>query len=99
MAVSGTGASASFGGLTTLADGGITLSGGGTVSAPVLADVDGSNLLVAGGVTLALPAVTGYTHTSGNVRNGVTLQASGVGSVLDLRNAVVLTNGSTGPTP
>jgi hypothetical protein len=77
--VTGTGASAAFGVLTTLADGGITLSGDGTVAMDKLANVDGSILIVSGGVTLALPEVKSYTHTAGDVQNEVVLRASGGG--------------------
>jgi hypothetical protein len=72
--------------LTTLTNGSLNVSGP-TPDFSTLANVTDSNLYVDSGGTLALPALTTYTPKSGN---GVTFQASGTGSVLDLSKLTAL---------
>ncbi len=67
---------------------------GSVETLPKVTDFDGSNAYVSGGGTLALPALTGYTNLANVNDQYRTLQASGPGSLLDLRNVTVVTNGS-----
>lgn len=79
--------------LTKVQSGMFRLTAGGTVAAPKLANIDGSSLFVSGGVNFTLPLLTTYTMTNafGSV---ATIEASGVGSTIDLPNLVQIDLGS-----
>ena len=62
------------------------------MSLPSITNIDGGSIYVSGGANFALPGVTGFTNTSG----GSTFQATGAGSVIDLRNVTSIV-GSTLP--
>src|SRR5581483_9833544 len=53
-----------------------------------------TSILVSGGVNVAVPLVTSYTNLATGGDQYRTLQASGAGSVLDLRNVTSITNGT-----
>src|SRR5262249_23593674 len=55
--------------------------------------VTGASLAATGGATLSLPNLTSFTNTTTANSQTRTLQASGAGSVLDLRNVASITNG------
>ncbi|MGH9647685.1 MAG: beta strand repeat-containing protein, partial [Bryobacteraceae bacterium] len=67
---------------------------GAAQSIPNLTDFDGSNAYVAGGGDLSMPALTTFTNLANLNDQYRTLQASGIGSVLDLRNVTTITNGT-----
>ncbi len=60
----------------------------------MLSDFDGSNLYVSGGGSLALPALTTFTNLANYNDQYRTWQASGPGSVLDVRNVASVINSS-----
>ncbi|MDA1052075.1 MAG: Ig-like domain-containing protein [Planctomycetota bacterium] len=92
---SGNATEVTLGQLVDLHDGGITLQSGGTVEIPNLRNIDGATLDVSGGVTLSIPMATTYTHTAGDLRNTVSIRATGTNSLLDLANLTSITNGQT----
>jgi GEVED domain/CARDB/Dockerin type I domain/Bacterial pre-peptidase C-terminal domain len=65
-------------------------SGSGNLSLLGVTNIDGASLTVSGGGTLSLPNVTSYVHTLGYTGTP-SLRASGIGSVLDLRNITTVT--------
>jgi len=87
------GTSADFAMLQTIQNGGFEVLGGAAITANLLSNIDGANLLVTGGVSVELPNVTSYTHTSAAIRDEAILRASGPGSVINLSNVTGINNG------
>jgi hypothetical protein len=61
---------------------------GTTLTASGTTNVDGSNIIASGGATLSLPSLTSYSYL-GNF--GLTVQATGTGSVLNLSSLTSVT--------
>src|SRR5262249_14333523 len=81
-----------FSALASAANSSISLQGA-QLLVPNLAVIDGSSLSVSGGSQLALPLGTSYSNTTGENDETRTLQAGGLGSLLDLRNVTLISNG------
>ncbi|HND50955.1 MAG TPA: hypothetical protein PLV92_01110, partial [Pirellulaceae bacterium] len=82
---------AGFPALTDLSSGGITLSGGGDLSAPNLKLIDGASISIRDNVTLALPAVEHYTLASDSGNQHRHISVDGQGSRLELPNLQTIT--------
>ena len=65
-------------------------SPGGEFDTPQLINANSSSFYASGGGTLSLPSITSFT----GLGQTATFQASGAGSVLDLRNLSSITNGT-----
>jgi hypothetical protein len=77
--------------LTSITNGGISVSGqGDDLVFPNLSDIDASNATVSGGATLSLPEVTSFADSSLDGWNE-TLSATGPGSVLNLSDLTAFT--------
>ena len=77
-----TGGSPSVGDLTTFNNSTLNFSGG-SLNLSTVTSANGASFVVSGGVSLTLPGLTEYT---GGVNYSTTLEASGIGSTLDLPN-------------
>ena len=65
---------------------------GASRTLPNLTDAGFTGFYVSGGGTLALPGLTGFNHATTATSRGVTFEASGVGSVLDVSNITTMTS-------
>jgi hypothetical protein len=85
--------SASFPALTNLTAGGsIALVGAGSLTAPLLTNIDNVSLYASGGAVLSLPQVVSYQRPGGG---GATWQASGAGSRIVLAGLTNLAGNSS----
>ncbi len=78
---------------SSLTEGSLTVTAG-SYDLPSLKDIDGSNLSAQNGASLTLPGLTSYVSTGNTNGTGLTypsLQANGIGSVLDLSALTIAT--------
>ena len=79
--------------IESLVDGAVTASVGGSLTAPLLTNIDGADFDLSDGVTISLPGVTHYRHAgSGNYVDRSWL-VDGVGTRLELPNLISIEGG------